>query len=814
MKKRLLRLAALTLTAAVTFTGCMGTEAAAVNLKSVQEKETQGTNEAAQNEQADETQPEKKQEEKVTVGEAADYLVKAADAYTENPDRSEILAGYEEKENEPLTREQCLVMISRAFGTLPKPQGNNARIRDKDVSYSDVPESAQEAAANLLQGGILVNTEDGLLKPKEEVTFQEMDTITRRIYALMGSSLKDDFYNTVNKKELDTKEIPAGETDAGSTYDLRIKVSREINEIIQEIASGSGYEDGSREQKIKGLYLSALDYGRRNELGAEPIRKYLDALDQAQNIEQLSASQIESLRDILSGGLFSYMYMTDFRDSQKKTATVMSPLEPILSEEDFEDTKGAAYMAMAELNETLLKLSGESAEDAHRHNEEYMQFQKKMLAYMPAPEDYQDSSKMNKVVTLEEFKAMLPNVDVEEMIKVQGYKLPEEINIMSPGLFEGFCRELQDESSFNAIKTGLKLNMITSNYLNLSDDFREAFDRYNEETIGQAPSESSPEEVACALVQNSLSGYIEQLYVEKYFPEEAKKDVENMVKQFIEVYKERVKGLDWMGEETKEKAVEKLDGMHFLIGYPDEWEDSLKDLKITGDYFQNQIEISKLQNAASLREAEEGTSKRKMALPATEVNAYYDQFSNTMCFPAAILQAPNYDVNASMEENLGHIGAVIAHEITHAFDNNGARFDKDGKESDWWTEKDYENFQNLCRKAEDFYDGWEAAPGIAISGSQTLGENIADIGGVACALEVLKQTDDPDYDKFFRAYAQFWLKCTTRERTLGLQSADEHSPSNLRVNRVLSNFQEFYDTYGIQEGDGMYVPPQDRIHIW
>lgn len=804
-KKRFVRFAAVTAAASLILSGSSTAVQAADSQTYgvLQETENQEDTDAA------EIQP-------MTVGQAAEYLAKAADDYNSSATKEELLKGYEEAENQNVSRIQALVMISRAFGTLPEPKGNNARISDPDADYSDIPEDTKSDVENLLNGGVLTGMEDGKLNPEEEMGSTEIEHIVRRIYALYGNNLKDDFYNTVNKEGLDNKEIPSGQTDAGGTYDLRVKVQNQVNEIIKGILEGSGYEEGSMEQKIKSLYESAVDYETRNKLGAEPLRKYLNAIDDAKNAVELSDSQIMTSEEISSGGMFSFLSMTDFRNPQKSVSTVMSPIQPLMDKEEMETKSGKDYDATVELLTTLLKLSGETQEEADKHILDYIELLKAYSEYLPEPDDYQDPDKINKIVSPEDLKQMMPSVDVEAIIRGADGKLPSELNIMSPVEFEGYCRLLEDGGYLEGIKTALKVNLLTEHYLNLSDDFRQAFNKYNEATMGQAEDTSTPEEVASALVQNSLGDYIDRLYVEKHFSPEAKQDVEEMVKGFIEVYKERIQKLDWMGEETKKKAIEKLDGMNFLIGYPDEWEDRLGDLKLTDSFFQNQVEINRLIQAQAEEERKDGQNNRgeKMQIPLTMVNAYYDQFSNTMCFPAAILQAPNYDVNASLEENLGGIGAVIAHEISHAFDNNGARYDKDGIEQEWWTKEDYEKFQQLCGKVEAFYDGWESAPGVEISGSKTLGENIADIGGVACALEVLKKSENPDYDKFFRAYARSWEKSTTRARAEALAEADEHSPSNLRVNRVLSNFQEFYDTYGINEGDGMYVPVDERINIW
>ncbi|MFR9297959.1 M13 family metallopeptidase [Emergencia timonensis] len=749
----------------------------------------------------------------IKAGKAATYLLKAADDYNKKISRKDLLKGMKAKNK--LTRIQGIIMVSRAFGTLPKPKGNNLRLSDKNVKFTDVPKSGKAAVRNLIRGGILVNTKSGKLRPKTLMSEQELKTLVRRIYTLYGTNLKDDFYASVNKNALDHKKIPPGETEGGGTADLNQKVNQQVQELIMEIVNGSGYQKGSMEQRIKDFYNSAVNVERRNALGAKPLKKYLEAIDRAENLQELTQSQILSVREINSGGLFSVMYMTDYRDTQNMIMMVGSLFEPSMSKEAYEDLQNKERKAYVKLNTTLLKLSGETAKTAKKQIDELLALEKQALKYIPKDSDYADTSKMNEIVSIAELQKLMPEIDVKGLIEAGGNKIPAEINIQSPRLFKGIAKLLQKKENLNALKTVLKLNILTENYLNLSDAFRAAFNEYNQQIMGEEPDDSSAEEVAGALVTDALGDDIDRLYVEKFFSKEVKEDLEKLVKQFIEVYKERIEKLDWMSETTKKKAVEKLDGMKFIIGYPDRWSNRLEQLTITDDYFENQVSVSKLASKR-FREMAEGKidTAGEIGMPLTMVNAYYDQYTNTMAFPAAILQAPNYDVNASLEENLGGIGTVFAHEISHAFDNTGAKYDKDGLEVNWWTKEDYAAFQKLCDQTVEFYNGYESAPGIKISGKRTLGENIADIGAVACALEVLKKTDNPDYDKFFVSYAQSWLKVTTRAYLKGLQQADEHSPSNLRVNRVLSNFDEFYQTYKIKAGDGMYVPKGQRIKIW
>lgn len=800
-------------------------------------------------------------EEVVTMEKAADYLSYAAAGYNkEVPGKKELMdnfLGLSEKDD--ATRIQVLIMTSRAFGKLPKPIGNNARLAPYGVELSGVPQWAMKDIKKLNEAGILVQNDlgettgskenrtdgktedaqtgdsvtdsdaisqsdsvkDSISEPSGEteavsqesadlsgiITGKELKTLVRRIYALYGTQLKDDFYAAVNKKDLDTKEIPSGETDAGGTYDQRILVQKQVNSIIKEIVEGDGYEPGSMEQKIKEYYESAVDFNTRNALGAEPIRKYLEAIDNARNMEQLSDAQILSLKEIASGSLLGVMYMTDTRDTKKTIPTLM----PAIDAEDETDE------SQEKLNQRLLVLSGESEEQAKGHIQAYEKLKQAMKAYKEAGKEKADPGTDVRYVDLDELQKLYPGFDVKAIIEAGGDDIPPEFCLMSPAMFEGFAGLMQDEQYLPGIQTALKLNLITSNYTSLSQDFLDAFDEYNQETMGQAPSENTEEETAYALVQNALGTYIDRLYAKRYFSPKAKKYVNGMVQQFISTYKERIEKLEWMSGNTKKAAIHKLESMKFFIGYPDKWDTTLDSLKITNSFFDNQVAVSKLSAQRNRKEADaknRGELEAYMKIPVADVNAYYDQYSNTMCFPAGILQAPQFDVNASLEENLGGIGTTIAHEITHAFDNTGAKFDAKGLQKDWWEPKDYERFEALCKKAAEFYDGWESAPGIAMNGEQTLGENMADIGGMACVLEVLGKTDNPDYDAFFRAYARGWLKCTTRERASSLAEIDEHSSSNLRVNRVLSNFQEFYDTYNINEGDGMFVAPPERIAIW
>ncbi len=285
-----------------------------------------------------------------------------------------------------------------------------------------------------------------------------------------------------------------------------------------------------------------------------------------------------------------------------------------------------------------------------------------------------------------------------------------------------------------------------------------------------------------------------------------------MVHEFLEIYEQRIRGLDWMSEATKEKAVEKLHSMSIKVGYPDDddWDDSMDAVDIKsvaegGSYFANMVEIARVTREYLIDMQGKPVDKSIWAMNVYTVNACYIAQFNEIVFPAGILRAPMYDVNNTREQNLGGIGYIIAHEITHAFDNNGAKFGKDGNAEDWWTAEDYAAFQKLCSRVVAHYDGAEGSNGVACKGELTLSENIADLGAAACVTEAAKRMENPDFKQLFETMARSWESTATRSTRQYVAQVDVHAPDKLRVNRVLVNLPEFYEAFDIGPGDGMYV---------
>lgn len=752
-----------------------------------------------------------------TRGETADMLLSAADDYNINVQRSDIIKGYggdgELHEDWNINRAEALVMLSRAFGTLPSLTGHNARVALKSEDFTDIPDWAKPELTPVLDAGIAAGTAEGTFSPYDDVTKEQLELFIKRAFALYGTNEKDDFYATVNKDKLNALEIKPGRMMAGTLYDLQDESTNNVNAIIKA-AIEKGGEKGSKEQKIADFYSTVLDTEGRNKQGAEPIKPYLAEINAAKNIGEIADVQLDLIKNLHMAPFTAFSITTDFKDSTKYIM-YFGTAEPYLTKDFYAagtDEQKASYFKYLKTN---LTLAGENVTD--EQIEAVYAFEKALSEKQMNTEDANDVDKIYNLYSFSELQALFPAIDLEKVLQAIGFKQEDRILVMDTAMTKEFAGLFTDEN-LDTLKTYAKISLILNYGGALSTDFTDAANTFNQEFLGISGTYSD-EERASLILASVMPDYIGELYAENYFSEEAKQGVLRMVRDIISVYKERIQNLDWMSPETKEKAINKLDKMNIKIGYPDKWNSYLDNVDIKskqegGSYFENILAIGEaaMQHTASLQ----GTAvdKTKWLMYPYTVNACYSATENDITFPAAILQPPMYDVNASYEENLGAIGYVIAHEITHAFDNNGAKFDENGNAADWWTKEDYAEFEKRCEKLIYFYDGQEGIPGVTMDGRLTLSENVSDQGAVQCITEVASRLENPDYQKLYRSMANAWASTKTRECAKYLSVSDVHSEDKLRVNRVVVNCDEFYDAFGITEKDGMWVYPAERVKIW
>ena len=337
---------------------------------------------------------------------------------------------------------------------------------------------------------------------------------------------------------------------------------------------------------------------------------------------------------------------------------------------------------------------------------------------------------------------------------------------------------------------------------------------FNSLVVG-ATEEKSADTIAKELTQSMFVWEFGKLYTDQYFFFLSKHEVEEITKQLIQTFRGRIQKIDWLSEATKQEAVKKLDAIKVKIGYPDQWPSYFDDLSIDASksIVENIMNANEALNAMAQAQLDSGVKKEEWITTPQTVNAFYNPQANDITFPAAILQAPFYDKNADAAENLGGIGTVIGHEITHAFDTNGAGYDENGNYRNWWTQEDLEQFTARAQKVKEYYNGIEITNGLFQNGDQTVTENIADMGGMACVLEILGD-DKEAQRKAFESNAKIWAANQSDQYRDYLLMADVHSLNKVRVNAVLPLFDEFYEVYGMTKNDAMYVAPEDRVQIW
>ncbi len=708
-----------------------------------------------------------------------------------------------------VTRLEFAMFLSRSIRELPD-------LIDSQI-FNDVPASVQGDVNRLAKAGLFSGYGNGLFGPNDYLTQEQLSTVMARVENLENADLKDDFYYSINYEWFNNTKLPAGYPGLGSFDEISLSNDAKIKEIAQEIYKNKDtYKDGTIEQKLADFYSSALDMENRNKQGIEPIKKYLDKFEQVKTAQELLDYTAEFENETGYNPLFTFSPSGDMLDSNKyslygKGLSTGLNSAYLLSGDPQIKALYEGFIAQ------MLIASGIDQENAAVQAQNVYAFETLLAENTLSNEQAGKIENLYNPMTKEDLAKAFAKVDIKKYMSDLGYASVENIIITDAKLMAKTGELISDEN-IDVLKSYVRANLVINTASLLSKDLQDAITGFNAVFLGLS-STMSDEDIAFNLLNSIMSGYLGRVYVEKYFSPEAKADVESMVDEIIETYKKRIERLDWMGENTKDAAIKKLDAMTIKIGYPDIWDDPYKDINLKnyekgGSLLGNIFAITSAQANHSKTLMDKPVDKSGWLMPPQMVNAYYNAQSNEIVFPAGILQAPFYDINASREQNLGGIGAVIAHEITHAFDHNGAQFDEKGNMSNWWTQEDYQTFQQKTKSVAELYEGLEIAPNALVNGNLTLSENVSDIGGVACVLEIMKGMPNADYEAFFENNSYIWRYTATPKMYQLLAQQDTHSPHKFRSNMVIRNFQEFYDTYNIQPEDKMYLAPEKRVTVW
>lgn len=630
--------------------------------------------------------------------------------------------------------------------------------------------------------------------------------------------LKDNFYEAVNRDWFDRWDVPPTDAYVDNFYLLRDENRTRLRAIMEEANANTSAEEGSDERNVGALWATGLDREARNAGGWGDAEEFLAAIDDASSVTELLEASTTFDRAYGCSSFFGLNVGADSEDSARKVY-YLTPSDTGLSQELwFSDAAESQEQARLyqELLAELWTLNGAAPEEAAATAEGVAGAMKELAASsLTTAERYDPTLTYNvyRLSDLEELYGGLLPLDL--IYELYGGQPDDVLIVQDEGLLQATAALLA-EADLDLLKSYAKSCLFVDLAEYGTVDAFEAKERYETEYMGLEESLSLESDLVNQL-QKQAPFECGRLYADRYFSKESQAEIQAMVDDIVAVYERRIRALDWMGDETKEEALDKLQAIASFIGVPDEWPQDAYELALKrpeegGLFVNNVLEAHRAVRDAEFAAKNEPVDKTRWFDAPQTVNAYYYPLTNSITLMAGILQPPFYDPNAAPEQNLGRIGMIIAHEITHAFDSMGSLYDAEGNLRDWWTAEDAQRFEELAQRVVDCYDGREVN-GFLVDGELTLGENIADLGAVACITEVAKERGY-DLQQVYVAFGQTWPSKIRSEYMAEIIATDTHAPEELRVNVVLSATDGFYEAFGIEEGDGMYVAPEDRPQVW
>ena len=653
----------------------------------------------------------------------------------------------------------------------------------------------------------------------------------------------------IDKSNLDTTASPADNfyqyacggwmaknplTDEYSRYGSFDKLAEDNREqlktLIEEVAAKQ-HEKNSVGDKIATLYNLGMDSVMLQQQGAEPIKEMLNNIASLQNVADLQKELI-NLHKVGINPFFGLFAEADYSDSKMTIAWLwqagigMGDRDYYLEQTDHNKELRAKYVEMIANMFTLSgydKMANKSSEELAKM---VMDVETRLAKASYDKEALRDPYKTFHKITVAETEALAGDFQFGEYFKAMGLTEMKTLNVGQPE-FITECNNVL-KSNTEAVKAYYAWNVINTAAGYLSDDFvKESFKFYGTALSGKEEMRPRWKRVT-GTVDGALGEAVGQMYVEKYFPKEAKDRMLNLVDNLSTAFAERIQAANWMNDTTKQKALEKLSTILVKVGYPDKWRD-YSSLEIKGDsYFANILRSNEFDINYMLAKVDKPTDKTEWYMTPQTVNAYYNPTTNEICFPAGILQPPFFDMNADDAVNYGAIGVVIGHEMTHGFDDQGRQYDKDGNLNDWWTAADAENFKNNSQVLVDWFNAIKVSddPETYANGKFTLGENIADNGGLQISYQAMQnaiakgQVNAEAMDgfttaqRFFISYAGVWAGNIREKEILRLTAIDPHSLGKWRVNGTLPHVGAFIEAFGVKEGDNMYLAPEKRVVLW
>lgn len=630
---------------------------------------------------------------------------------------------------------------------------------------------------------------------------------------------QDDFYHYVNGKWLNEYDLPADKAYYGTSGILKEQIQGQIKTIIKEV-SEINHQQGSAEQKIADIFRAYMDLDAIESKGISSLEADLQKIDAIANISDLS--KYMGYADVFSKAPFWFFVYLDDKNSDEyiifieQSGLGLPDRDYYLKEDDKHKNIQIKYVAHVT---NILALAG--IKNAQTKAHEIYDLEKQLAQGHWDSVSNRDLEKTYNKIRFVDLSTLAPDLDWDAWLTHAMIDKPEYLVVLQPSYLETLNTAIK-ETPLDTWKQYFKWHLLSHYAKYLSAPFeQENFAFYGTFLSGQTEQEPRWQR-GVDLVNRKAGELVGRVYVKKHFPPEAKTRVLQMVENLREAYADSIKNLDWMGEETKEKALEKLAKLNVKIGYPDVWRD-YSQMNIHGnDLIAMMKETTRFYYHRGRSKLGQPVNRTEWGMHPQTVNAYYDASKNEIAIPAGILQPPYFNYEADQAPNYGGIGAIIAHEMGHGFDDAGSQYDSDGNRNNWWTENDLNQYKKRTEKLIEQYNAYTVVDGTHVNGGLTQGENLSDLSGLSIAYRAFKANNQENNimdgftpeQRFFIARAQVRMRKYRDEELLKQIKTNSHAPAEFRVNGVLRNMPEFYRAFDVKPGDGMYLPVEDRVKVW
>ena len=638
----------------------------------------------------------------------------------------------------------------------------------------------------------------------------------------------DDFYQYACGGWMEKNPLPAAYSRYGSFDVLGEENNKRLNGILDELLQKQ-FEAGTPEQKLSDLYKLAMDSVKRDQDGVAPAMDIINRMEQAQTKDELFDIQLE-MAPYGDSEFFGAYLGADEKDATQNILSVSQGGLALGQKDYYLENDSATANIREEYKKHIVrmfKLFGFTEEQAQQKRDNILRLETQLALVSRSRTELRDPQRNYNKMTLDEFQKAYPHLQFERQMNAKGLETHhfQTLVVGQPEFLAGADR-IVDNMTVNEYRDYMEWGQILDAAGKLSSEVEAA----NFEFFGKVMSGRQEDfplwRRSVGQIERQMGEAIGKIYVEKYFPAPAKERMVKLVENLQVALGERIKAQDWMSDSTKQNALDKLSTFYVKVGYPDKWTDlSALNIDPEKSYLENMRECNRFWNQWNIdQKAGKPVDKDEWYMYPQTVNAYYNPTTNEICFPAGILQPPFFDMEADDAFNYGAIGVVIGHEMTHGFDDQGRQYDKDGNMHDWWTEQDGQNFKERTDKYADFFSAIEVLPGLNANGRLTLGENLADHGGLQVAYAAFQKAianqplDDEDGftpdQRFFLAYAGVWAANITDEEIRNRTKSDPHALGRWRVNGALPHIDAWYEAFGVTPDNKMYIPKEERLPLW